>query len=75
MNVSDNTMVAEGVRDFFKNLGRKRTQCINNDGKNPRRALEIGAIVGSAFASPSPKAAVSSLSEIMNFCHTGKGLY
>ena len=43
--------------------------------KNPGRALEIGANVGTAFASRSPKAASSSLPEVLKFCHTGKGLY
>ena len=43
--------------------------------KNPGRALEIGANVGSAFATRSPKAALSSLPEVINFYHTGKGLY
>ena len=41
--------------------------------KNPGRALEIGANVGTAFASRSPKAALSSLPEVINFYHTGKG--
>ena len=41
--------------------------------KNPRRALEIVANVGTAFASGSPKAALSSLLEVINFYHTGKG--
>ena len=43
--------------------------------KNPRRALEIGANVGTAFASRSLKAALSSLPEVFNFYHTGKRLY
>ena len=42
--------------------------------KNPGRALEIGANVGSASASPSPKAASSTLPEVINFYYTGKGL-
>ena len=43
--------------------------------KNTRPALEIGANVGSAFAIGSPKAAFSSLPEVINFHQTGKGLY
>ena len=46
-----------------------------NVSKDPRRALEIGAEVGTAFASRSPKAALSSLQEVINFHHTGNGLY
>ena len=45
-----------------------------NDLKNPGRALEIGANVGSAFASRSLKAALSSLLEVNIFYHTGQGL-
>ena len=33
MIVSDNTIQAEGLGDFFKNLGKKRTQCIKKDGE------------------------------------------
>ena len=43
--------------------------------KNPGRTLEIGANVGTAFASRNPKAALTSLPEVINFYHTGKGLY
>ena len=43
--------------------------------KNPRRALELGANIGSAFVSPILKAALSSLPEVINFYHTGKFLY
>ena len=43
--------------------------------KDPGKALEIGANVGTAFASRSPKAALSSLPEVINFYHTMKGLY
>ena len=43
--------------------------------KNPGRALEINSNIATAAASRSPKAALSSLSEVINFYHTGKGLY
>ena len=42
--------------------------------KIPRKALEIGANVGNAFASRSPKADLSSLLKVINFYHTGKKL-
>ena len=35
--------------------------------KNPRRASEVGANVGTAFAPISPTAALSSFSEVTNF--------
>ena len=79
MIVSDNTIKAEGLGDFFKNLGKKglnvSKKMAKNVLKNPGRALEIGANVGSAFVSKNPKAALSTLPEVINFYHTGKGLY
>ena len=79
MIVSDNVIQAEGLGDFFKNLGKKglnvSKKMAKNVLKNPGRALEIGANVGSAFASRNPKAALTSLPEVINFYHTGKGLY
>ena len=42
--------------------------------KNPGRALEIRANVGTSFASQSPKPALSSLLEMVTFHHTGKRL-
>ena len=41
--------------------------------KNPGPALVIGANPVTAFASRSPKTAPSSLQEVINFYHTGKG--
>ena len=79
MTVSDNTIKAEGLGDFFRNLGKKglnlSKKMAKNVLKNPGRPLEIGANVGSAFASRNPKAALTSLPEVINFYHTGKGLY
>ena len=79
MIVSDNTIQAEGLGDFFKNLGEKglnvSKKMAKNVLKNPGRALEVGANVGTAFASRNPKAALTSLPEVINFYHTGKGLY
>ena len=79
MIVSDNVIQAEGLGDFFKNLGKKglnvSKKMAKNVLKNPGRALEIGANVGTAFASRNLKAALTSLPEVINFHHTGKGLY
>ena len=79
MIVSDNVIQAEGLGDFFKNLGKKglnvSKKMAKNVLQNPGRALEIGANVGTAFASRNPKAALTSLPEVINFYHTGKGLY
>ena len=39
----------------------------------PGGALEVGANIGTAFASGSPKAILSSLPEVINFYHMGMG--
>ena len=79
MTVSDNTIKAEGLGSFFKNLGKISAKAgkklATNALKNPARFLEIGANVATAAATKSPKAAISTLPEVINFYHTGKGLY
>ena len=76
MTVSDNSIVIENSGDFFKNLGKKGLDISKKMArvvlKNPGRALETGANVGSAFGSRSPKSALTSLPEVVNFDHTGK---
>ena len=79
MIVSDNTIKAEGLGSFFKNLGKISAKAgkklATNALKNPARFLEIGANVATAAASRNPKAALSTLPEVINFYHAGKGLY
>ena len=79
MIVSDNTIQAEGLGDFFKKLGKVSGEAAKklatNALKNPARFLKIGANVAAATASRNPKAALSTLPEVINFYHTGKGLY
>ena len=79
MTVSDNTIEAEGLGSFFKNLGKISAKAgkklATNALKNPARFLEIGAKVATAAASRNPKAALSTLPEVIRFYHTGKGLY
>ena len=78
MIVSDNTIKAEGLGSFFKNLGKISSKAgkklATNVLKNPGRALEIGANIANA-ATKSPKAALSTLPEVINFYHTVRGLY
>ena len=70
MIVSDNTIQAEGLGDFFKKLGkvssRAAKKLATNALKNPARFLEIGANVAAAPASRNPKAALSTLLEVIN---------
>ena len=77
MIVSDNVIQAEG--DFFKNLGKVSSNAAKrlarNALKNPSRFREIGANIATAAVSKSAKAALLALSEMINFYHTGKGLY
>ena len=77
MLVSDNDIQAEGLGDFFNNLGVNGSTVSKKMAKivlkYPGQVLEIGANVVSAFASRSPKAALSSLPEVKKFYHTGKG--
>ena len=79
MIVSDNVIQAEGLGDFFKNLGKVSSKAAKklakNALKNPSRFLEIGANIATAAATKSPKAALSTLPEVIKFYHEGRGLY
>ena len=79
MTVSDNTIKAEGLSSFFKNLGKLSAKAgkklATNVLKNPGRALEIGANVATAAASRNPKNVLSTLPEVINFYHKGRGVY
>ena len=71
MTVPDNMIQAEGLAEFFKNLDKKELnvskKMATNVLKSPGRALGIGANVGTAFSSRIPKAALSSIPEVMIF--------
>ena len=75
---ADNTIKAEGLSNFFKSLAKISAKTgkklSTNVLKNPARALEIGANVATAAASRIPKAALSTLPEVINFYHMVKGL-
>ena len=79
MTVSDNTIKTEGLGSFFKNLGKISSKAgkklVKNVISNPGRALDLTAEIATAAATKSPKAALSTLPETINFYHTGKGLY
>ena len=78
MTVSDNTIKGDGLGSFLKNLGKISAKAVKKATsalKNPARFLEIGANVATAAASRNPKAALSTLPEVITFFHTGKGLY
>ena len=79
MIVSDNVIQAEGLSNFFKILGKISAKAgkklAKNVISNPGRALDLTAKIATAAATKSPKAALSTLPEVINFYHTGKGLY
>ena len=79
MIVSDNTVQAEGLGDFFKNLGKKGLNVSKKMAKNvlsnPGRALDLTAKIATADASKNSKQALSTLPELIMFYNTGKGLY
>ena len=81
MTVSDNTVQAERLGSFIKDLGRISAKAskklATNALKNQSRFLEIGANVARAAASRNPRAALSTLPEIIKLLvyHTGKRLY
>ena len=79
MIVSDNVIQAEGLGDFFENLGKISTKAgkklAKNVLSNPAQALDLTPKIATAAATKSPKAALSTLPEVINFYHTGKGLY
>ena len=79
MTVSDNTIQAEGLGSFFRNLGSTSAKVgkilSTNVIKNQGWALEITSKIATAAATKSPKGALSSLPEVINFYHTGEELY
>ena len=79
MIVSDNTIQAEGLGDFFKNLGKKGVnvskKMAKNVLKNPGRAPDITAKIATAAASRNPKNVMKSVPELINFYNTDRGLY
>ena len=73
--VSDQTIEAEGLKDFFKHLGKAAKSVGKKVLANPGRALKIGAQLGAAAASKNPRAALAATPDVIKFVHTGKGLY
>ena len=70
MTVSDNTIKAEGLGDFFKKWGRKELNMSKRMAKNvlnnPTRALDITVNIVAA-ASKNPKNVMKTLPELINF--------
>ena len=79
MTVSDNTIKAESFSNFFKNLGKKGQNVSKKMAKNvisnPTRALDFTANIATPAASRYPKNVMKTLTELITFYNTGKGLY
>ena len=79
MTVSDNTIKAKGLGDFFKSLGKKGLNVSKKMAKNvlsnPTRASDITANIATAAASKNPKNVMKTLPELITFFNNGKGLY
>ena len=75
MTVSDNTIQAEGLEDFLKNLGEKGLNVSKNTAKhvlkNPSTPLDIRTNIATAAASRNPKNVMKSLPELLTFYNTG----
>ena len=74
MTVSDATIEAEGLKDFFKSVGKATVNFGKKIADNPVRALEIASKIGSAAASRNPKAALAATLDLIKFATTGEGI-
>ena len=74
MTVSDATIEAGGLKDFFKSDGRATVNFGKKVANNPVRALEIASKIGNAAASRNPRAALSATPDLFKFATTGEGI-
>ena len=74
MTVSDATIEAEGLKEFFKSVGKATINFGKKVANNPVRALEIASKIGSADLSRNPRAALSATPDLIKFATTGKGI-
>ena len=72
--VSDATIEAEGLKDFFKCVGRATVNFGKKVANNPVRALKLASKTGSAAASRNPRAALSATPDLIKFTNTGEGI-
>ena len=72
--MSDATIEAEGLKDFFKTVGKATVNFGKKVANNPVRAFEIASKIGSAAAIRNPGAALSTTSDLIKFATTGEGI-
>ena len=73
--VSDQTIQAEGLGDFFRGIGKAAKNVGKKILNNPGRALELAANIGTAAASKNPRMIAATAPDIIKIVHQGKGLY
>ena len=77
--VSDNTIQAERLGDFFKIFGKKglniSKKMAKDALKNPSRFLKLTADVATAAATRKSKKSLSTVPEVINFYRKVSGLY
>ena len=73
MTVSDATIEAERLKDFFKSVGKATVNFGKKVANNPVRALEIASKLGSTAASRNPRAALSATPDSNKSATTGEG--
>ena len=74
MRVSDATIEAKGMKEFFKNVGKATVNFGKKVASNPVRTLEIATKIGSTAASGNPRAALSATPDLIKFATTGEGI-
>ena len=74
MTVSDATIEAEGLKDFFKSVGSATVNFGKKVANNPVKAIELASKIGSAAASRNPKAALAATPNLIKFATTGEGI-
>ena len=74
MTASDATIEAEGLKDFFKSVGKATVNFRKKVANNPVGALEIASKIGRAAASRNPRAAFSATPNLIKFATTGEGI-
>ena len=73
--VSDQTIEAEGLKDFFRGVGKVAKNVGKKILNNPTRALEIATKLGTAAATKTPRLVASTAPDVIKFVHQGKGIY
>ena len=74
VTVSDETIEAEGLKDFFKSVGKATVNFGKKTANNQVRALEIASKIGSAAASRNTGAALSATPDLIKFATNGEGM-